>query len=116
MKIFTGTVLNTNTAKTAVVSVQRIVVHPLYKKRFKRDRKYQVHDELGVASGQIVKFTASKPYSKTKKWKILEVVGVKKAELKVKIATPKIKPIKKSATSAKTTASQGKKGGTSGKK
>lgn len=78
MKIFTGKVIAAKTPKTATVSVGRIVIHPLYKKRFKRDRKYQVHDEMGVAVGDTVKFAASKPYSKTKRWKILEVVGLKK--------------------------------------
>lgn len=78
MKVFIGKVIGTKMAKTAVVSVERVVVHPLYKKRFKRDRKYQVHDELGTNINDVVRFTASKPYSKTKKWKILEVVVDKK--------------------------------------
>lgn len=78
MKVFTGKVIGTKMAKTAVVSVERVVVHPLYKKRFKRDRKYQVHDEIGTKVNDVVKFTASKPYSKTKKWKILEVVSIRK--------------------------------------
>lgn len=77
IKIFTGKVIGTKMAKTAVVSVERIVIHPLYKKRFKRDRKYQVHDEIGVKLNDVVKFTACKPYSRTKKWKILEVVSAK---------------------------------------
>jgi small subunit ribosomal protein S17 len=92
MKIFTGKVLKVSNAKTAVVVVERVVVHPLYKKRFKRDRKFQVHDELGVKAGQLVKFAASRPYSKTKKWKTLEVVGgeaVKEVVSKVKIAKEK---------------------------
>ncbi len=74
MKIFTGHVIATKAAETAVVSVERVVIHPLYKKRFKRDRKYQVQDELGTKAGDLVRFAASRPYSKTKKWKILEVV------------------------------------------
>lgn len=74
MKVFIGKVIGTKMAKTAVVSVERVVIHPLYKKRFKRDRKYQVHDEFGTQINDVVKFAASKPYSKTKKWKILEVV------------------------------------------
>jgi small subunit ribosomal protein S17 len=82
MKIFTGRVIGTKMAKTAVVSVERIVVHPLYKKRFKRDRKYQVQDEIGTKVNDVVKFAASKPYSKTKKWKILEVVSAKKGATK----------------------------------
>jgi small subunit ribosomal protein S17 len=82
MKIFTGIVTATKTPKTATVLVERVVVHPLYKKRFRRDTKYQVHDELGVEIGSKVKFVASKPYSKTKKWKILEVVKEKKIAVK----------------------------------
>jgi len=78
MKVFIGHVTATKTAKTAVITVERVVIHPLYKKRFKRDRKYQVHDEIGVKIGDTVKFAACKPISKTKKWKILEVVGGKK--------------------------------------
>lgn len=78
MKIFKGKVIATKTAKTATVSVERVVIHPLYKKRFHRDTKYLVHDEMGVKTGELVKFMASKPYSKSKKWKIIEVVKEKK--------------------------------------
>lgn len=74
MKIFKGKVIASKTAKTATVAVERVVIHPLYQKRFRRNVKYQVHDELGVKVGDIVKFADSKPYSKIKKWKILEVV------------------------------------------
>ena len=45
MKIFTGKVTGIKTAKTATVSVERMVIHPLYKKRFKRDKKYQTQWE-----------------------------------------------------------------------
>ncbi len=82
MKIFTGKVIATKNTKTATVAVERVIVHPLYKKRFRRDTKYQVHDEIGVKSGDTVKFVAGKPYSKTKKWKIIEVVGEKKGASK----------------------------------
>ena len=74
MKIFTGKVVSTKMAKTATVTVSHVVIHPLYKKREKRIKKYQVHDELGVNVGDAVKFVASAPFSKTKKWKITEVV------------------------------------------
>ena len=84
MKIFIGKVIGTKMDKTAVVSVERIVIHPLYKKRFKRDRKYQVHDELGVKVNDVVTFAASKPYSKTKKWKLIEVVKDKKEKGAIK--------------------------------
>lgn len=78
MKIFTGRVIATKNAKTATVAVERVIVHPLYKKRFRRDTKYQVHDEFGVKVGDTVKFVASRPYSKTKKWKVVEIAGAKK--------------------------------------
>jgi small subunit ribosomal protein S17 len=77
MKIFTGKVVATKTAKTATVAVERMTIHPLYKKRLKRIRKYQVHDEMGVKVGDNVKFSDSRPYSKTKKWRITEVVKEK---------------------------------------
>lgn len=69
MKIFTGKVISTRD-KTAVVAVTRLVAHKVYKKRVKKTKKYQVHDNFGVKVGQDVNFIASKPYSKTKKWKI----------------------------------------------
>lgn len=72
MKIFTGRVISLKNAKTATVAATRVKIHPLYKKRFRRVRKYQVHDEVGVKLGETVKFVASKPYSKTKKWRIIK--------------------------------------------
>lgn len=72
MKIFTGKVVAIKNLKTATIAVTRVKVHPLYKKRFRRERKYQVHDETGVKLGETVKFIASKPYSKTKKWRVLK--------------------------------------------
>ncbi|MCX6705034.1 MAG: 30S ribosomal protein S17 [Candidatus Woesebacteria bacterium] len=80
MKIFIGRVVATKTAKTATVAVERMTIHPLYKKRLKRIRKYQVHDEMGVKVGDNVKFSDCRPYSKTKKWKITGLVIEKKGK------------------------------------
>ncbi len=74
MKIFTGVVENTKNAKTASVIVERVVIHPLYKKRLKRTTKYLVHDEIGVKVGDTVHFVACKPISRLKRWKITEIV------------------------------------------
>ena len=74
MKIFIGTVVSKKMSKTATVAVDRVVVHPMYKKRYKRTKKYHVHDELGTKVGQQVKFVAGKPFSKLKKWRILKIV------------------------------------------
>ncbi len=89
MKVFKGKVISTKMQKTATVSVARIVVHPVYKKRYKRTKKYHVHDEFGVKVGDEVKFVASRPHSKLKRWKIVEVISDKKQ------ATGKIKRKKK---------------------
>ncbi|MGA3291752.1 MAG: 30S ribosomal protein S17 [Candidatus Microgenomates bacterium] len=78
MKIFIGKVIGTKQAKTATVAVERMVIAPIYKKRFKRLTKFQVHDEIGVKVGDMVKFADSRPYSKTKKWKITKVMDTKK--------------------------------------
>lgn len=77
MKIFSGKVISTKMTKTATVAVERIVAHPVYKKRYKRVKKYHVHDDLGARVGQKVKFVASKPYSKLKRWKIIEIIESK---------------------------------------
>jgi small subunit ribosomal protein S17 len=80
MKIFIGKVISTKIPKTATVAVERTVTHPMYHKRFKRVKKYHVHDELGVAEGDMVRFAASKPVSKLKKWTITEKVVTKKGK------------------------------------
>jgi len=77
MKIFKGKVIATKGEKTATVLVSRVVAHPIYLKRYKKVKKYHVHDELGVTVGESVKFVASKPYSKLKKWKIIEIAKKK---------------------------------------
>ena len=72
MKIFNGRVISTKNLKTAVVEVERVVTHPIYGKKMKRQRKYQVHDEIGVKVGDNVKFVETRPISKQKKWRIIK--------------------------------------------
>ncbi len=74
MKKFTGQVISTKMDKTATVEVIRLVAHPIYKKRVKTKKKFHAHDELGVKVGDWVTLVETKPISKTKKWKIIEVV------------------------------------------
>lgn len=81
MKVFTGKVVSTKMQKTAVVEVERFFAHPLYEKRVRRTKRYPVHDEVGVKEGETVRFAETRPMSKTKRWKIVEVVG--KTEKKV---------------------------------
>jgi len=75
MRILAGKVISKIGENTAKIAVERIVVHPKYKKRFKKSRDFLVHDEIGVKIGDRVKFADSKPYSKLKKWKITERIN-----------------------------------------
>lgn len=74
MKTFIGRVVSTKMDQTAVVVVETKKMHPLYKKRVKKTKKYHAHDELGVKEGDLVKIIETRPISKTKKWKIVEKV------------------------------------------
>jgi small subunit ribosomal protein S17 len=74
MKTFIGKVISKKMQKTATVIVERVVTHPLYGKKFKRIKKYHVHDELGTLVGDEVVFVPSRPYSRLKKWKVVKVI------------------------------------------
>lgn len=74
MRVFSGKVISKKMPKTATVLVTRIIAHRIYKKRIKRTKKYQVHDELNVNIGDTVLFKDSRPVSKSKSWKIVKVV------------------------------------------
>jgi len=74
MKIFIGKVILAKANKTAVVEVRRQKIHPLYKKRLWINKRYPVHDTIGLKAGDLVKFKETRPISKTKKWEIIEVI------------------------------------------
>jgi small subunit ribosomal protein S17 len=70
-----GTVTSDKMEKTVVVSVTRRVQHPLYGKQVVRTKKYYAHDENGTArTGDVVRIMETRPLSKTKRWRIVEVV------------------------------------------
>ena len=74
-KILQGVIVSNKMDKTAVVKVERQIQHPLYKKRVKRSKKYQLHDEGNVCQiGDSVKIIECRPISKNKTWRLLEVV------------------------------------------
>ncbi len=67
-----GEVVSTKMDKTLVVRVERTVVHPKYGKRYVQSKKYHVHDEQNSHQvGDLIEFQASRPYSKTKRWRVL---------------------------------------------
>lgn len=71
----TGTVVSSKMAKTIVVQVMRLVKHPLYGKYLRHYSKMYVHDAEGQCrDGDVVKIEQTRPLSKTKRWKLVEVV------------------------------------------
>lgn len=75
MKKLKGKVVSTKMNKTVVVEVESYRIHPLYRKRMKRKKRYYVHDEKDVARGTAVTIGEIRPISKTKRWKIIERSG-----------------------------------------
>lgn len=74
-KIKTGRVVSDKMQKTIVVAVDSVVQHPLYKKRIRRTKKYQAHDEEGEARmGDTVRISETRPLSKNKSWRLEEII------------------------------------------
>ena len=70
-----GVVSSNRMDKTITVSVERKVKHPLYGKFVKKSTKFHAHDEKNECSiGDTVKSMESRPLSKTKRWRLVEVV------------------------------------------
>jgi len=73
-KILTATVLKSSMDKTVVVQVTRRFPHPIYKKFVPRSKKYHAHDELNKCRpGDVVRIIESRPLSKMKRWRVLEI-------------------------------------------
>ena len=72
-KSITAKVVKTAMNKSAVVSVERLVKHPVNGKYIKRSTKYHIHDENNQCSvGDIIKIKQCRPISKTKTWTLVE--------------------------------------------
>ena len=70
-----GVVTSSKMQKSVVVSEVGKVKHPKYGKFVLKTKKYHVHDEKNECSeGDVVKIMETKPYSKTKRWRITEIV------------------------------------------
>jgi len=74
-KVRTGRVTSSKMDKTIVVTVDRLVRHPLYGKTLKRRSKLYAHDaENSCSEGDIVKVEETRPLSKMKCWRLIEIV------------------------------------------
>lgn len=80
-KVMIGTVTSNKMDKTVVVAVQTSVSHNVYGKTVKRTYKLKAHDEENVCQiGDKVKVMETRPLSKDKRWRVVEVV--EKADIK----------------------------------
>ncbi len=70
-----GVVTSNKMTKTITVEVERKVKHPIYGKFVKKTTKFHAHDDKNECSiGDVVKIMESRPLSKTKRWRLVEVV------------------------------------------
>ncbi len=72
----TGRVISDRMDKTVTVLIERRVKHPVYGKYIRRSTRLHVHDENNTCrEGDVVTIQECRPYSRTKSWKLVEVVG-----------------------------------------
>ena len=75
VRTLSGKVISNKMDKTIVVLVVRKIKHPVYGKYIKRSTKIHAHDEGNICNeGDIVTIAESRPISRTKQWKLVEVV------------------------------------------
>jgi small subunit ribosomal protein S17 len=74
-KSVSGRVVSTKMAKTLVMEIQVRTLHPLYKKYLTRTRRLKAHDERGEAGvGDLVRVVESRPMSRDKHWRLVEIL------------------------------------------
>ncbi|MCH7781942.1 30S ribosomal protein S17 [candidate division KSB1 bacterium] len=74
-KVRTGIVASDKMDKTIVVKVERKIKHPMYGKYIKRTNKFRVHDQENACNvGDFVKIAETRPLSKSKRWRLVEIL------------------------------------------
>jgi small subunit ribosomal protein S17 len=90
-----GTVVAKKMKKTVTVQVERQIRHPLYRKTIRRKQTFLVHDDAEKCKvGDIVRIIETRPISKTKRWRVLEIIGLTPALTATPIETNPIPPDK----------------------
>ena len=70
-----GVVTSAKMKKTVVVTVERQVTHPLYKRVVRRSKKFMAHDEKTICRvGDTVRIEETRPLSAQKRWRVVEVI------------------------------------------
>ena len=73
-KVRTGVVTSVSGAKTIVVTITERKRHPKYGKMMTMSKKLHCHDEIGCGLGDTVRVMETRPISKTKRWRVVEIV------------------------------------------
>ena len=74
-KVRVGSVVSDKMDKTIVVNVETRMPHPLYGKIVRRSQRYTAHDEENQCRiGDLVRIMETRPISRTKRWRLLEIV------------------------------------------
>jgi len=73
-KARTGVVVSDKMAKTVVVLLSRRLAHRKYGKQLTRTKRVAAHDEHGAKAGDTVRIVETRPLSKTKRWRVVEIV------------------------------------------
>lgn len=70
-----GFVVSNKMDKTVTVTIERRKQHPMYKRVIKRSKKYKAHDEVNECNeGDKVRIVETRPLSKTKRWRVVEII------------------------------------------
>ncbi|HWP37298.1 MAG TPA: 30S ribosomal protein S17 [Gemmatimonadales bacterium] len=73
-KVRVGVVVSAKMAKTVVVELSRTFAHGLYGKQVTRMKRVAAHDEHGALPGDTVRLMETRPLSRTKRWRVVEIV------------------------------------------
>jgi len=73
-KVRTGVVVSDKMQKTVTVTLTRRFAHPLYGKQVVRTKHVHAHDEQGAKAGDTVRIMETRPLSKIKRWRVVEIV------------------------------------------
>ena len=74
-KMITGTVVSDKMDKTIVVAVETFITHPIYGKRLTKTTKFKAHDEENACNiGDKVRIMETRPLSRDKHWRLVEIV------------------------------------------
>lgn len=73
-KVRTGVVTSDKMQKTVTIQLTRQFAHPRYGKQITRTTRVKAHDELGAGQGDTVRITETRPTSKTKRWRVVEII------------------------------------------